>query len=86
MAVSPHRKKINIHTRNILDRCDAPANSRHTKTPHAAEIMVAPCPIEYEIAGPTICAREATKLSTAPVHQIAPPATPHRCQEPRAFQ
>jgi len=86
MAVSPHRKRTNIHARKIFDRRGAAANSRHTKTPQAADIIVAPCPIEYDTAGPTICAREAMKLNTAPVHQIAPPTAPQVCQDPRAFQ
>ena len=37
-------------------------------------------PIEYDTAGPTTFARDATKLNAAPVHQIAPPRTPQRCQ------
>jgi hypothetical protein len=72
MAVRPQRKNTNIQVSSVFERLGAPANSLHTNTPHAAEIIVAPCPMEYETAGPTICAREATKLKTAPVHQIQP--------------
>ena len=35
-------------------------------------------PIVYEIAGPMIAACEATKFSTAPVHQMKPPRIPHK--------
>ena len=62
------------------------ANSFQMKTPHMAETIVAPCPIAYEIAGPMICAWEATKFNTAPVHQIIPPTIPHQCHEPRPLK
>jgi hypothetical protein len=35
--------------------------------------QIAPWSIAYDTAGPTNCACEATKLSTVPVHQMAPP-------------
>src|ERR1700743_2654421 len=85
MAVSPHKKKRNIQQSSISARLGAVANSRQTKTPQAAEIIVAPWPMEYETAGPTMLARDATKLKAAPVHQIIPPAMPQRCHAPRAF-
>lgn len=69
-----------MKAKSILMREEVPANSRQTKTPHAAETIVAPCPMEYETAGPTKCVREATKLKIAPVHQITPPRMPQRCQ------
>src|SRR5882757_7011798 len=84
MALSPQIKRINIQIRNALARAGAVANSFQLKTPQAAEIIVAPWPIEYETAGPTMCAREATKLKIAPVHQIAPPSVPQRCHDQRA--
>jgi hypothetical protein len=46
IVVSPQRKKMNIHARNLFDLRGADANSCQIKTPHAAEIMVAPWPIE----------------------------------------
>ncbi len=46
MAVRPQRKKMNIQVRSVFERLGAPANSLQTKTPHAAEIMVAPWPME----------------------------------------
>src|SRR6266702_1054085 len=85
-AVSPLRNKINIHARQIFERAGASANSCQTKTPQHAEIMVAPCPMEYETAGPTICACEATKFAIAPVHKSAPPTIPQRCHKPGARQ
>ena len=48
--------------------------------------MVAPCPMEYDTAGPTMFAREATKLKTAPVIQTTPPAIPQRWKGARAVQ
>src|SRR6185437_4137558 len=42
----PDRNRTNIQIRKVFAREEAEANSRHTKTPHAAEIMVAPCPME----------------------------------------
>src|ERR1035437_343453 len=86
IAVRPHRKKTNIQARNAFDRDDASVNSFQIKTPQHAEIMVAPWPIEYDTAGPTMCACDATKFAIAPVHQIAPPTTPHKCQLPGACQ
>src|SRR5579862_3866182 len=80
MSVRPKRKSTNIQKRYVLDCEEAEENSRQTKTPQPAEIIVAPWPIEYETAGPTMCARDATKLKTAPVHQMMPPRVPQRCQ------
>src|ERR1700744_5364112 len=74
-AVKPHRKKINIHFKLVFELAGAALNSCQTKTPQQAEIMVAPCPIEYETAGPTMWAWEATKLAIPPVHHSAPPST-----------
>lgn len=59
----PQTKKTNIHAKKILARAGAAPNSCQTKIPQQAEIIVAPCPIEYETAGPTTWVREATKLS-----------------------
>src|ERR1700689_1249211 len=80
IAVSPDKKKKNIQAKVVLDRDGAWANSFHAKTPQHAETMVAPCPIEYNTAGPTMCARDATKFASAPVHHTPPPTIPHRCQ------
>src|SRR5882757_9792796 len=46
IAVSPHRKKMNIHFRLFFERAGAALNSCQTNTPQHAEIMVAPCPME----------------------------------------
>lgn len=86
MAVSPHRKNTNIQARAALERAGADANSFQIKTPQQAEIIVAPWPMEYDTAGPTMCACDATKFIIAPVHHTAPPRTPHRCQLPGACQ
>lgn len=86
MAVSPHRKNTNIHARAALERAGANANSFQIKTPQQAEIIVAPWPMEYDTAGPTMCACDATKFIIAPVHHTAPPRRPHRCQLPGAYQ
>src|ERR1700729_520839 len=79
IAVNPQMKNTNIQKSMVLERAGAVANSFHMKTPQQAEIIVAPCPMEYDTAGPTICARDATKFRTAPVHQIMPPTMPHTC-------
>ena len=46
IALRPQRKKMNIQVRQVFERGGACANSFQTKTPHAAEIMVAPWPME----------------------------------------
>ena len=53
MALNPQRKKMNIHVRKSFDLDGAFSNSRQTKTPQQAEIIVAPWPMEYDTAGPT---------------------------------
>jgi hypothetical protein len=45
-APSPSAKKMNINKSSSLAERGAPANSRQTKTPQQAEIMVAPWPME----------------------------------------
>src|SRR5215471_16562520 len=77
-------KQANMAIRRLRTREVGDLNSCHTNTPHKAETMVAPCPIEYEIAGPTKWTRDAARLSMAPVTQIAPPKAPARCQPPGA--
>src|ERR1700753_1566323 len=84
MAPRPARKNKNIHGRRRREAAGDFANSRHTNTPQIAETMVAPCPIAYDTAGPTRLAFEATKLATAPVHQITPPTTPQKGHAPVA--
>jgi hypothetical protein len=72
-------KNTNIQASSVFERAGAVANSFQIKTPQQAEIIVAPCPMEYDTAGPTTWARDATKFKTAPVHQITPPTIPHIC-------
>ena len=74
-------KQLNIKGSKRLDCGGAFANSCQMKTPQIADTIVAPCPIAYDTAGPTNCACEATKLSTVPVHQMAPPTIPHPCHD-----
>ena len=85
-APSPNKKATNISTSKTVALRGAPANSCHTNTPQHAETIVAPWPMLYETAGPTRCAPEARKFATPPVHQIAPPSVPARCQPNGAFQ
>ena len=80
MIVRPLMNSRNIQGMTRRAFKGASANSFHTNKPQAAEIIVAPCPSAYEIAGPTRLLVEATKLNTAPVHQITPPKPAHRCQ------
>jgi len=80
IATKPAIKHTNIAMRRFRTCWVGARNSRHTNTPQNAETIVAPCPMEYEIAGPTKLTREAAKFKVAPVTQIAPPSTPARCQ------
>src|SRR4051794_11419443 len=84
--ISPTKKKMNIAGINFRDSGGALANSFQMNTPQTAETIVAPCPIAYDTAGPTICAWDATKLKTIPVHQISPPTTPQKCHTDRALK
>ncbi len=45
-ADNPQRNTANIHASKVLAREGAAENSCQMKTPQAAEIMVAPCPME----------------------------------------
>jgi hypothetical protein len=63
---------MNIAGSILREAGGALANSFQTKTPQTADTIVAPWPIAYETAGPIICAWDATKLKTVPVHQMSP--------------
>jgi hypothetical protein len=81
MEARPAMKQANMAIRRLRTRAVGERNSLQTKTPQNAEIIVAPWPMEYEIAGPTKWTVDAAKLRVAPVTQIAPPRIPARCQE-----
>ena len=46
IADNPNTNSKNMAARNFFERGGAPANSRQINTPQAADIMVAPCPME----------------------------------------
>src|SRR5271168_2726945 len=81
-AARPTTKNKNMIGMSFRALAGALANSFQTNTPQIAETIVAPWPIAYEMAGPMICAWDATKFKTAPVHQMAPPRIPQKCQRP----
>ena len=77
---------MNIAGISLREAGGALANSFQMKTPQTADTIVAPWPIAYETAGPIICACDATKLNTVPVHQMSPPMTPQKCHAAFAWK